>query len=265
MTRHNPYNQGLDKNNANYVPLSPLSFIERTAVTHPHLPSVIYNEQRFTWAQTYERCKQVASALHRLGIGDGDTVSTMLPNIPAMYEAHFAIPMTGAVLNTLNIRLNAESLAFMLDHSECKVIFVDPEFAEVIEQTLSLMKTPAPIVIDVDDPDGYMRIRDRAKDVIISGGENIASLEIEEAILRHPAISSVAVVAMKDEKWGEVPAAFVELRADIPPITEDDLHQHCSQHLARYKLPKKYIFGELTRTSTGKVQKFALREQLNVE
>ena len=117
----------------------------------------------------------------------------------------------------------------------------------------------------VVDPDGYMRIRDRAKDVIISGGENIASLEIEEAILRHPAISSVAVVAMKDEKWGEVPAAFVELRADIPPITEDDLHQHCSQHLARYKLPKKYIFGELTRTSTGKVQKFALREQLNVE
>lgn len=544
MTRHNPYNQGLDKNNANYVPLSPLSFIERTAVTHPHLPSVIYNEQRFTWAQTYERCKQVASALHRLGIGDGDTVSTMLPNIPAMYEAHFAIPMTGAVLNTLNIRLNAESLAFMLDHSECKVIFVDPEFAEVIEQTLSLMKTPPPIVIDVDDPyypdgkrigqyeyeaflasgdpnfdwhlpadewnaialgytsgttgnpkgvvthhrgaylasmsnilaaqmpahavylwtlplfhcngwcfpwvlaliagtnvclrrvdvkvmleqirehhityycgapivhtliadapdtlraginhtvhgliagapppasvfermekigfnlthvygltetygpavgcpkqpewanlsvadrvernsrqgvryhlqedvvvldpntmkpvpwdgrtigeimfrgnivmkgylknptatteafsggwfhsgdlavvdpDGYMRIRDRAKDVIISGGENIASLEIEEAILRHPAISSVAVVAMKDEKWGEVPAAFVELRADIPPITEDDLHQHCSQHLARYKLPKKYIFGELTRTSTGKVQKFALREQLHVK
>lgn len=544
MENINPYHQGLDKNKANYVPLSPLSFLERTAATHPHLPSVIYNERCFTWDQTYQRCKQLASALTRLGIGEGDTVSTMLPNIPAMYEAHFGVPMTGAVLNTLNIRLNAESLAFMLDHSHCKAILVDPEFAEVIEQALDMMQTVVPIVIDVDDsyysdgkrigkyeyesfladgdpnfewqlpkdewdaialgytsgttgnpkgvvthhrgaylaamsnvlaaqmpahavylwtlplfhcngwcfpwvlallggtnvclrridvnviltqirqhninyycgapivhsliadapdhlrqginhtvhgliagapppaslfermehigfnlthvygltetygpavscaqqpewahlsiseraeknsrqgvryplqqdvavldpssmqpipwdghtigeimfrgnilmkgylknpkatagafaggwfhsgdlatvdPDGYMRIRDRVKDVIISGGENIASLEVEEAILRHPAVSSVAVVAMKDDKWGEVPAAFVELRLDTPPITEKELHQHCAQHLARYKLPKKYIFGELIRTSTGKVQKFALREQLNVK
>lgn len=117
----------------------------------------------------------------------------------------------------------------------------------------------------VVDPDGYMRIRDRAKDVIISGGENIASLEIEEAILLHPAVSSVAVVAMKDDKWGEVPAAFVELRPQAPAVSTEELHQHCAQHLARYKLPKKYIFGELARTSTGKVQKFALREQLHEE
>lgn len=90
----------------------------------------------------------------------------------------------------------------------------------------------------VVDPDRYMRIRDRAKDVIISGGENIASLEIEEAILLHPAVSFVAVVAMKDDKWGEVPAAFVELRPQAPAVSTGELHQHCAQHLARYKLPK---------------------------
>lgn len=544
MEMSNPYNQDLDKNPANYVPLSPLSFLERTAVTHPHLTSIIYNEQRFTWEQTYLRCKQFASALHQLGVGEGDTVSTMLPNIPAMYEAHFAIPMTGAVLNTLNTRLNAQSLAFMLDHCDCKVLLVDTEYAELIEQTVPLLQVATPVVIDVEDPyysggrpigqyeyetfiasgdeqfdwqlpndewnaialgytsgttgnpkgvvthhrgaylaamsnvlaaqmpahavylwtlplfhcngwcfpwalaliagtnvclrrvdvniileqirlhrvtyycgapivhsmiadapdslreginhtvhgliagapppasvftrmehigfnlthvygltetygpavgcakqpewadlsvaervarnsrqgvryhlqqdvavlhpetlepvpwdgstlgeimfrgnlvmkgylknpnataaafkdgwfhsgdlavvdpDGYMRIRDRAKDVIISGGENIASLEIEEAILLHPAVSSVAVVAMKDDKWGEVPAAFVELRPQAPAVSTEELHQHCAQHLARYKLPKKYIFGELARTSTGKVQKFALREQLHEE
>lgn len=544
METPNPYNVGLEKNNANYTPLSPLSFIERTATVYPTLTSVIYNARRFTWEQTYTRCKQLASVLTQLGIGKGDTVSTMLPNIPAMYEAHFAIPMMGAVLNTLNIRLNPESIAFMLDHCQSKLILVDPEFASTVSQALKLMQNPPPIVIDVDDddysspqhigqdeyenfiskgdpnfiwhlptdewdaialgytsgttgnpkgvvthhrgaylatlsniiaaqmpnqavylwtlplfhcngwcfpwvlallggtnvclrrvdakvildqirehkisyycgapivhsliadapkelhqgiehtvhglvagappaasvferiealgfnlihvygltetygpavgcdhqpawdqldtatridrksrqgvryalqqdvavldphtmtpvpadgitigeimfkgnlvmkgylknpeatteafaggwfhsgdlavvdPDGYLRIRDRAKDVIISGGENIASLEVEEAILKHPAIASVAVVALKDEKWGEVPAAFVELRPDIPPISEDELHQHCALHLARYKLPKKYIFGELARTSTGKVQKFALREQLHAK
>lgn len=150
MEMSNPYNQYLDKNPANYVPLSPLSFLERTAVTHPHLTSIIYNEQRFTWEQTYLRCKQFASALHQLGVGEGDTVSTMLPNIPAMYEAHFAIPMTGAVLNTLNTRLNAQSLAFMLDHCDCKVLLVDTEFADLIEQTVALLQVATPVIIDVD-------------------------------------------------------------------------------------------------------------------
>src|SRR5690606_14952867 len=103
MESQNPYNHGLDQNAANYDALSPLSFIERTAVVHPQLTSVIYHQRRFTWAQTYQRCKQLASALSQKGIGEGDTVSTMLPNIPAMYEAHFGVPMTGAVLNTLNI------------------------------------------------------------------------------------------------------------------------------------------------------------------
>lgn len=544
MHSPNPYDEGLEKNAANYTPLSPLSFIERAAHTFPTVTSVIYQQKRYTWSQTYQRSKQLASALRSLGIQPGDTVSAMLPNVPAMYELHFGVPMTGAVLNTLNIRLNAEVLAFMLDHCQCKVLFVDPEFTAVIKQTLLLMTEPKPIIIDVDDihfgsarrigkyeyeafiskgdkdftwqlpqdewdaialgytsgttgnpkgvvthhrgaylaavsnvlaaqmpqnavylwtlplfhcngwcfpwvlalvggtnvclrridvtvileqirthhvayfcgapivhamiadappelragiehtvhglvagapppasvfkrmeeigfnvihvygltetygpslgcvtqpdwahlsvdervakksrqgvryalledaqvldpntliavphdgktlgeimvrgnlvmkgylknphataeafaggwfhtgdlavvePDGYIRIRDRAKDVIISGGENIASLEIEEALLLHPAVAAVAVIAMQDEKWGEVPAAFVEFRPDIIPPTEAELHQHCEQHLARYKLPKKYVFGPLTRTSTGKVQKFLLREQINVQ
>lgn len=117
----------------------------------------------------------------------------------------------------------------------------------------------------VVETDGYIRIRDRIKDVIISGGENIASLEIEEALLLHPAIAAAAVVAMHDEKWGEVPAAFIELRPDTPTPSETELQAHCAQHLARYKLPKKYIFGDLSRTSTGKIQKFLLREQLNAK
>lgn len=117
----------------------------------------------------------------------------------------------------------------------------------------------------VVEADGYIRIRDRIKDVIISGGENIASLEIEETLLLHPAIAAVAVVAMHDEKWGEVPAAFIELRPNTPNPSETELQAHCAQHLARYKLPKKYIFGELTRTSTGKVQKYLLREQINAK
>ena len=544
MLSPNPYNDGLEKNTANYTPLSPLSFLERAAHTFPTITSVVYNKKRYTWSQTYTRSKQLASALASLGIKAGDTVSAMLPNIPAMYELHFGVPMSGAVLNTLNIRLNAAVLAFMLDHCQCKVLFVDPEFTSVIDEALKLMTEPKPIVIDVDDPyfgsarrigkyeyeafiskgdpnfnwqlpqdewdaialsytsgttgnpkgvvthhrgaylaaisnvfaaqmpqnavylwtlplfhcngwcfpwvlalvggtnvclrrvditvileqirthqvgyfcgapivhsmiadapaelrvgidhtvhglvagapppasvfkrmeeigfnvihvygltetygpslgcvnqpdwarlsvdervakksrqgvpytlledaqvldpttllavphdgktlgeimvrgnlvmkgylknpqataeafaggwfhtgdlavvesDGYIRIRDRAKDVIISGGENIASLEIEEVLLLHPAVAAVAVVAMQDEKWGEVPAAFVEFRPDITPPTEAQLHHHCELHLARYKLPKKYVFGELTRTSTGKVQKFLLREQVNVQ
>ena len=542
MSSLNVYEQHLDPQLANYTALSPLSFIKRAATVYPQQTAIIYNDLRYNWAQCYERCIRLASALAGLGIGKNHTVSAMLPNVPAMYELHFGVPMVGAVLNTLNIRLNAESIAFMLDHSESKVVFVDPEFCPVIQQALALMKNPPPIIIDVDDPyygkadrigryhynafistgdptfswqlpadewdaialsytsgttgnpkgvvthhrgaylaavsnalaaqmpynatylwtlplfhcngwcfpwvlalvggtnvclrkvdaqvilqqiaahrisyycgapivhsliadapnqwrsgidhpvyglvagapppasvfkrmadigfdllhvygltetygpalgcayqpdwasldsgqqvqrksrqgvayplledaavldphtlqavpadgqtmgeimlrgnlvmkgylknptatqqafaggwfhtgdlavvdpDGYIRIRDRAKDVIISGGENIASLEIEEALLLHPAVSAAAVVAMQDAKWGEVPVAYVELRTDAVPPSVAELHAHCEQHLARYKLPKKYIFGEISRTSTGKVQKFLLREQAN--
>jgi fatty-acyl-CoA synthase len=132
MDRINPYSSGLEKNAANFVALSPLSFIERTARIYPQRTAIIYGEKQQSWADTYTRCRQLASALSKRGIGVGDTVAVMLPNVPAMLEAHFGIPMTGAVLNTLNTRLDAEAIAFMLRHGEAKVLLTDREFAKVV-------------------------------------------------------------------------------------------------------------------------------------
>jgi fatty-acyl-CoA synthase len=123
------YSIGLDKNAANFVQLTPLSFLERTAAVYPNLVSTVYEDRSFTWAETRERCARFASFLTQKGIGRGDTVAAMLPNIPAMNEIHFAVPMTGAVLNTLNIRLDPSAIAFQLDHGGAKVILVDPEFS----------------------------------------------------------------------------------------------------------------------------------------
>jgi fatty-acyl-CoA synthase len=145
------YDQGLDKNAANFVPLSPLSFLERSAAVFPDRTAIIYGEQRQTWRQTHERCKRLASALSRHGIGRGDTVAAMLPNVPAMFEAHFGVPMTGAVLNTLNTRLDAEAIAFMLRHGEAKVLLTDREFAKVIQAALALLGRQQVLVIEVED------------------------------------------------------------------------------------------------------------------
>src|SRR6201995_3702772 len=142
---------GLGKTPANYVPLTPLSFLARSAAVHPDHVSTVYEGRSFTWKQTYERCKRFASYLAGRGIGHGDTVAAMLPNIPAMNELHFAVPMTGAVLNALNIRLDAASIAFQLDHGSAKIILVDPEFSGVISDAMKQMSGVRPAVIDVDD------------------------------------------------------------------------------------------------------------------
>ncbi|NMG31375.1 AMP-binding protein [Aromatoleum evansii] len=536
---NSPYDQGLGKNAANYVPLSPLSYLERSAYVYPQRTSVVHGDRSFTWAQTYERCRRLASALVQKGVGRGDTVAVMLPNVPAMYEAHFGVPMTGAVLNTLNTRLDPEAIAFMLAHGEAKVLITDPEFAATIRRALELLDGPKPVIIDALDaeypgtdrcgeieyedfiaggdpayewhlpqdewdaialnytsgttgnpkgvvyhhrgaylnaasniiswgmpqhavylwtlpmfhcngwcfpwtmaanaginvclrkvdvalicelirkhkvshfcgapivhgmlinapegmragiehkvsaliagaappaaiiegmerigfdithvygltetygpasvcakhpewdelpianraerngrqgvryhmqeaitvlnpetmepvpadgetmgelmfrgnlvmkgylknekasaeafaggwfhtgdlgvmqPDGYVKIKDRSKDVIISGGENISSLEVEEVLYRHPAVLTAAVVAKPDAKWGEVPAAYVEVKEGVA-VTADDIIAHCREHLARYKVPKYVEFCVLPKTSTGKIQKFVLREQ----
>ena len=115
LKRPNPYRTGLDRNQANHAALSPLSFLARAAEVYPQRVAVIHGERRLTWAQTYQRCRRLASALARRGVGIGDTVAVMAPNVPAMFEAHYGVPMTGAVLNTLNTRLDAETIAFMLD------------------------------------------------------------------------------------------------------------------------------------------------------
>ena len=540
MTHLNPYEIGLDKNAANFVALSPLSYLERTARIYPQRTAVIYGEQRQNWAQTYERCRRLASALSARGVGVGDTVAVMLPNVPAMFEAHFGVPMTGAVLNTLNTRLDAEAIAFMLQHGEAKVVLTDREYADVMAKALAMCGTHRPFVIEVEDatapegmrlgevsyeeflaqgdpayawqlpadewdaialnytsgttgnpkgvvthhrgaylnaasnviswqlphhatylwtlpmfhcngwcfpwtmaliagtsvclrrvdpalifglvrehhithlcgapivygmlinapealragiehklhgqiagaappaaviegcerigielthvygltevygpaavcakqeewdalsieeraqligrqgvpapmqqditvidpetmqpvpadgqtmgeivfrgnvvmkgylknpgateeafaggwfhtgdlavlyPDGYVKIRDRSKDVIISGGENISSIEVEDALHRHAAVMLAAVVAMPDERWGEVPCAFVELKPEAQ-ASEQEIIEFCRTLLARFKCPKRVVFGPLPKTSTGKIQKFVLRNQV---
>ncbi|MBN9586451.1 MAG: acyl-CoA synthetase [Afipia sp.] len=540
MSHQGHYSIGLDKTPANYVPLTPLSFLARSAAVYPDLTSTVYEGRSFTWAQTYERCRRFASFLARRGIGRGDTVAAMLPNIPAMNELHFAVPMAGAVLNALNIRLDAASIAFQLDHGGAKIILVDPEFTGVITDALKLMSGPKPLVIDVDDAafgsgrrigeleyeaavesgdpafawqhpedewdaialgytsgttgnpkgvvthhrgaylnatsnilagnlgqhpvylwtlpmfhcngwcfpwtvalaaginvclrkvdpakifelvkahgvthmcgapivyntlvnapgaqggpiadkpitgliagaappvavlegaerigikithvygltevygpasvcaeqpgwddlpadqraqlkrrqgvayplqeavtvidpetmrevprdnetigevmfrgnvvmkgylknekatreafeggwfhtgdlgvldkDGYVIIKDRSKDIIISGGENISSVEVEDVLYKHPAVLFAAVVAKPDAKWGEVPCAFVELKEGVS-ATEAEILAYCKGILPGFKSPKAVIFGSIPKTSTGKIQKFALREQ----
>ncbi len=540
MSHVNPYHLGLDKNPANFVPLTPLSYIERAAKVYPDQCAVIYGARRQTWGETYKRSRQLAGALMARGIGPGDTVAVMLPNVPAMLEAHFAIPMTGAVLNTLNTRLDAEAIAFMFQHGEAKVLLTDREFSGVVEKALAMVGPKRPLVVEVEDaeapagkrlgeidyedflaqgqsdfdwklpgdewdaialnytsgttgnpkgvvthhrgaylnaasnviswqlphhatylwtlpmfhcngwcfpwtlaliagtsvclrrvdpaqifplirehhithmcgapivysmlinapavlregithaingliagaappaaviegceaagielthvygltevygpaavcakqaswaelsieerarlngrqgvpyplqqavtvldpetmqpvpadgetmgeiffrgnvvmkgylknpaateeafaggwfhtgdlavmyPDGYIKIKDRSKDIIISGGENISSLEVEDALHRHPAVMLAAVVAQPDAKWGEVPCAFVELKPDAI-ATEAEIIAFCRNLLARFKVPKRVLFCTLPKTSTGKIQKFTLREQV---
>ena len=151
-----PYEHGLDRNPANYTPLTPVSFLAKAAQTYPMRTAMIHGEVRRTWRETYERCRRLASALARRGLQRGDTVAAMLPNVPAMAELHFGPAMIGAVLNTLNTRLDAEAIAFMLDHGEAKVLFTDREFSSTVARALTLVKSK-PLVIDVDDalfPDG---------------------------------------------------------------------------------------------------------------
>ncbi len=529
----------LPRTPANFVALSPLRYLERAAYIYPHQAAIIHGSRQISWRETYQRCRQFADQLQKLGIQKNDTVSVLLPNVPAMIEAHFAVPMAGAILNTLNTRLDAKTLAFMLEHAESKVLLVDPEFSTLAKEALGLVSQDI-YVIDVDDaeyencfnapigeieyedwltegnadfewhlpqdewdaislnytsgttgnpkgvvyhhrgayinaasniiacgmtpratylwtlplfhcngwcfawtmaanggtnvclrkvdpelifkliaehkvdyfcgapivlsmlintpaekrtyfdhrvevmvagaappaaiiegmrniginvthvygltetygpsalcasqagwsdltiqeqaqlhsrqgvpyplqdgmkvldpetmlpvpndgqsmgeimfrgnivmkgylknpeataeafkggwfhtgdlavcqPDGYAKITDRAKDVIISGGENISSLEVEEVLYQHPAVLTAAVVAKPDPRWQEVPCAFVELKEGVS-ISAEELTEHCKQGLARFKVPKEIIITDIPKTSTGKLQKFILRE-----
>jgi len=533
------YETDLDKNPANYAALSPLTFIERAASTYPDRCALIYNDTRRNWSDIYRRCRQFADALQQYGVAADDTVALMLPNVPAMYEAHFAIPMAGAVIHGLNIRLDADAIAFQLKHGGAKILLTDPEFSATVTAALEQLDNK-PIVIDVDDPacsggerigsteyedflavgdsafawelprdewraialsytsgttgdpkgvvthhrgaylnavsnilawnmgvhpvylwtlpmfhcngwcfpwtvaalhgtsvclravrdatifdsikrhqvthlcgapivlnlmanasdelkrgidyrvnvmtaaaapppaileamaalnfnithcygltetygpavvcswhedwdqlsiaeqadlqarqgvrypmleqlivadpesleavpcygetigevmfrgnivmkgylknaeashqafvggyfhsgdlavrhpDGYIQIKDRSKDVIISGGENISSIEVEAALYRHPAVLEVAVAAMPDQTWGETPCAFVTLRADAGDVSEQEIIDFCRDRMAHFKAPRKVVFGPLPKTSTGKIRKYELRER----
>ncbi|HEY8013513.1 MAG TPA: AMP-binding protein, partial [Dongiaceae bacterium] len=149
----NIYRQHLERNRANYAPMTPISLLERSAMVYPEKTAVIHGDRRFTYAQFRERCRRLASALSRRGIGEGDTVAVMAPNVPAMLEAHFGVPMAGAVLNALNTRLDAASIAFCLEHGEAKILITDREYADVIEPALRQIGRSI-AVIDIDDPLG---------------------------------------------------------------------------------------------------------------
>ena len=540
MTRAgDPYEHRLDKRPANFVPLSPISFLERSAMVYPGKTAVVHGPRRTTYAELYTRCRRLAGALAGRGVGAGDTVSLMAPNVPEMLEAHFGVPMCGAVLNALNYRLDAATIRFILGHAETKVLITDREFSPMVAQALDGMDSP-PVVIDIDDPlcesgerigekdyeafidegspefeyrlpddewqaislgytsgttgnpkgvvchhrgaylnavgqmlafgigagsrylwtlpmfhcngwtytwgvtaaggthvclravdpalifslieehgvthmcgapvvlnlllhapdsvkrrfarivevatggaappsaviegmsemgfnvthlygltetygpatvcawqeawgaldmegragrmarqgvpyhtmhammvadgetmaetprdgetigelmlrgntvmrgylknpeatdeafrggwfhtgdlavrhpDGYVEVKDRAKDIIISGGENISSLEVEECLFRHPKIMEAAVVARPDGHWGETVCAFVTPRDRSGDLAEDEVVAWCRERIARYKTPRTVVFGPLPKTSTGKIQKFVLRDR----
>jgi fatty-acyl-CoA synthase len=188
----NQYDIGLEKTQANFVALTPLSFLARSAAVYPDHVSTVYEGRVFTWSQTYARCRRFASHLASRGIGRGDTVAAMLPNIPAMNEVHFAVPMAGAVLNALNIRLDAASIAFQLDHGGAKIILVDPEFAGVIAEALTLMTGPKPEVIDVDD-------------AAFAGGQRIGAIEYEDAL----ALGDESFVAkLPHDEWDAIALSY---------------------------------------------------------
>ena len=163
------YDQHLDRNAANFQPLTPLTLLERAAATWPDHTAVIHGRQRFSYGEFYARCRRLASALAKRGIGVGDTVSVMLPNVPAMLEAHYGVAMTGAVLHSMNTRLDAAIISFMLDHAEANVVITDREFAAVMKPALAAAKVK-PLVIDYDDPE------------FAQDGERLGSIDYEAFI-----------------------------------------------------------------------------------
>jgi fatty-acyl-CoA synthase len=192
MSVADQYSIGLDKTPANFVALTPLSFLARSAAVYPDHVSTVYEGRTFTWSETHARCRRFASYLADRGIGHGDTVAAMLPNIPAMNEVHFAVPMAGAVLNALNIRLDAASIAFQLDHGGAKIILVDPEFAGVIAEALTLMTGPKPEVIDVDD-------------AAYAGGKRIGQLEYEDALAQG---DEGFIAKLPDDEWDAIALSY---------------------------------------------------------
>ena len=160
----------LTKGSANYEPLSPVSFLNRTALVYPEEIAWVYGSQRTTYQEFSERCRRLASALSGRGVGPGDTVAVLAPNIPPLLEAHFGVPMSGAVLNAINIRLEAATVAYILDHSEAKLLIADREFSDVVTLAVKLTKKP-PIVIDIDDVDGGSLLGDTTYEGLLLEGD----------------------------------------------------------------------------------------------
>lgn len=173
MSHISIYDSGLEPSEANYVALSPLSFAERTAAIYPEHLAVVYGDVRRTWGETYQRMRRLGSALEQRGLGKDDTVSIIAANIPEMFEAHFGVPMCGAVLNTVNTRLDAEAIAFILSHAEAKAVFVDPEFAEVVDRAVKISGHRDILVVDIEDDsfDGGRRVGSVTYEELLAEGD----------------------------------------------------------------------------------------------
>ncbi|KAD7478541.1 hypothetical protein E3N88_01677 [Mikania micrantha] len=299
---------------ANSTPLTPLTFLDRCATVYGDSPSIIYGHTTYTWKQTRQRCLQLASSISNLGIKTLQVVSVIAPNIPAMYELYFAIPFAGAVINSINTRLDARTVSVILTHSESKLVFVDQQSVSIVLDALSMFSpdTNKPMLVLITDDEleppivgsflctyesmvengdpGFNWIRPASewdpitlnytsgttsspkgvvhchrgisKDVIISGGENLSSVEVESVLYTHAAVNEAAVVARADDFWGETPCAFVSLKAGmVGKVAEKELVEFCRGKLPGYMVPKTVVFKEeLPKTSTGKIQKFVLRE-----
>ena len=171
----NQYESNLDKNDANFVPLTPLSFLERAKDIYPNYEALVYESRSYTWTEVYKRCTKFASALEKIGIGEGDTVSVMAFNTPEIFEAHYSVPMAGAVLNTINSRVDAKTVAYILEHSEAKVLIVDRQLHSVIEKALSQIKSK-PIIIDIQDnfadQSALKKIGDKEYEDFLSTGDD---------------------------------------------------------------------------------------------
>ena len=276
------------------TPLSPLEFFRRARRLYPDREAVVDENLRLTYIEFGKRCDRWSATLQQLGVAKGDRVAYIAPNTHAQLESFYAIPQIGAVLVPINYRLIADDFAYIIQHSGATVVCVHSDYLEVVERmrpelpgvkhfvaleglTETLRETgwldydPDATALAFDGgwfhtgdaavvhPDGYVEIRDRIKDVIISGGENISSVEVEALLLRHPAVQEVAVVGIPDKQWGEVPHAYVVLQAG-QNVSEEELRTFLRERMAHFKVPRSYTFVvELPKTATGKIQKYVLR------
>ena len=255
------------------VPLSPLAFARRARRLCPNREAVVDGADRWAYEAFFDRCDRWSTGLQKLGVIKGDRVAYISPNTHSKLEAYYAVPQIGAVVVPINYRLTAEDFAYIINHSDSRVVCAHADYLEMIDSIRDELNSVTNFIslsesrdgwfhsgdVAVVHSDGYIDVRDRSKDVIISGGENISSVEVEGALLHHPSVQEVAVVGMPHEKWGESPHAFVVLTSGAK-AEEEELRQFVRQRLAHFKTPQWITFvEELPKTATGKVQKFVLR------
>ncbi|MCL7024656.1 hypothetical protein MKW94_020274 [Papaver nudicaule] len=273
---------------ANSSPMSPLGFLERAATVYGDCTSIIYNETTHTWNQTNRRCLQLASALKTIiGIQRGDVISVLSPNIPAMYELHFAVPMSGAILNTISTRLDARTVSILLRHSESKLIFADVHSFSVIHEAFSLFppEIQPPVLIFIDDDGEDTENSTSTNDFDFNLEFTYESLlkkgdpdfewerphsEWDPMVLNYTSgtTSSPKGVVHSHRgiflasRWGETPCAFVSLKPGKSQPSQKDIMEFCRVKMPHFMVPKTVVFEEsLPKTATGKIQKFVLREK----